>query len=66
MPTTLHFTDQRTFGHLLLAADGAVLPPVIAHIAPDPLESAFDPDVVHGAAARPPDAGSSGRCWISP
>ena len=39
----LRFTDQRTFGHLLLAADGAVLPPVIAHIAPDPLESAFDP-----------------------
>ncbi len=39
----LRFTDQRTFGHLLLAADGAELPPVIAHIAPDPLESAFDP-----------------------
>jgi formamidopyrimidine-DNA glycosylase len=39
----LRFTDQRTFGHLLLAADGAVLPPIIAHIAPDPLESAFDP-----------------------
>jgi formamidopyrimidine-DNA glycosylase len=38
----LRFTDQRTFGHVLLAADGAVLPPVIAHIAPDPLESAFD------------------------
>jgi formamidopyrimidine-DNA glycosylase len=39
----LRFTDQRTFGHLLLAADGAALPPIIAHIAPDPLESAFDP-----------------------
>jgi formamidopyrimidine-DNA glycosylase len=38
----LRFTDQRTFGHLLLAADGAHLPPVIAHIAPDPLEDAFD------------------------
>jgi formamidopyrimidine-DNA glycosylase len=38
----LRFTDQRTFGHLLLAADGAQLPLVIAHIAPDPLESAFD------------------------
>jgi formamidopyrimidine-DNA glycosylase len=38
----LRFTDQRTFGHLLLAADGAQLPPVIAHIAPDPLEAAFD------------------------
>jgi len=38
----LRFTDQRTFGHLLVAADGALLPPVIAHIAPDPLEDAFD------------------------
>jgi formamidopyrimidine-DNA glycosylase len=38
----LRFTDQRTFGHLLLASDGAQLPPVIAHIAPDPLEAAFD------------------------
>jgi len=38
----LRFTDQRTFGHLLVAADGAQLPSVIAHIAPDPLESAFD------------------------
>jgi formamidopyrimidine-DNA glycosylase len=38
----LRFTDQRTFGHLLLATDGAVLPPVIGHIAPDPLEDTFD------------------------
>jgi formamidopyrimidine-DNA glycosylase len=38
----LRFTDQRTFGHLLLAADGAQLPPVISHIAADPLEDAFD------------------------
>jgi formamidopyrimidine-DNA glycosylase len=38
----LRFTDQRTFGHLLVAEDGAVLPPVIGHIAPDPLEEAFD------------------------
>ena len=38
----LRFTDQRTFGHLLVAADGAQLPPVMAHIAPDPLEPAFD------------------------
>jgi formamidopyrimidine-DNA glycosylase len=42
----LRFTDQRTFGHLLLATDGAELPPVIAHIAPDPLEEAFDPAVL--------------------
>jgi formamidopyrimidine-DNA glycosylase len=39
----LRFTDQRTFGHLLLAADGAQLPAMIAHIAPDPLEETFDP-----------------------
>ena len=38
----LRFTDQRTFGHLLVSADGAMLPREIAHIAPDPLEDAFD------------------------
>jgi formamidopyrimidine-DNA glycosylase len=38
----LRFSDQRTFGHLSLAVGGAVLPPAIAHIAPDPLEAAFD------------------------
>jgi formamidopyrimidine-DNA glycosylase len=38
----LRFTDQRTFGHLLVSPDGAILPSVIAHIAPDPLEDAFD------------------------
>jgi formamidopyrimidine-DNA glycosylase len=38
----LRFTDQRTFGHLLVSPDGATLPSVIAHIAPDPLEDAFD------------------------
>jgi formamidopyrimidine-DNA glycosylase len=38
----LRFTDQRTFGHLLVSPDGAELPSVIAHIAPDPLEDAFD------------------------
>ncbi|MGH3275297.1 MAG: bifunctional DNA-formamidopyrimidine glycosylase/DNA-(apurinic or apyrimidinic site) lyase [Streptosporangiaceae bacterium] len=38
----LRFTDQRTFGHLLFSPGGARLPPVIAHIAPDPLEDAFD------------------------
>ena len=38
----LRFSDQRTFGHLSLAPGGAVLPASIAHIAPDPLESAFD------------------------
>jgi formamidopyrimidine-DNA glycosylase len=48
----LRFTDQRTFGHLLLAADGAELPPVIAHIAPDPLEEAFDPAVLAARLRR--------------
>ena len=38
----LRFSDQRTFGHLSLAPGGAVLPAPIAHIAPDPLEPAFD------------------------
>jgi formamidopyrimidine-DNA glycosylase len=38
----LRFSDQRTFGHLSLALGGAVLPAAIAHIAPDPLEAAFD------------------------
>ncbi len=38
----LRFSDQRTFGHLSLAPGGAVLPAAIAHIAPDPLEPAFD------------------------
>ncbi len=39
----LRFTDQRTFGHMWLVPDGAELPAPIAHIAPDPLERAFDP-----------------------
>ncbi len=38
----LRFTDQRTFGHLLVDGDGADIPGQIAHIAPDPLEAAFD------------------------
>jgi formamidopyrimidine-DNA glycosylase len=44
----LRFTDQRTFGHLMMVplvppADGSrVVPAPIAHIAPDPLEAAFD------------------------
>ena len=50
----LRFTDQRTFGHLMLvpfahggledATDTRELPAPIAHIAPDPMEAAFDPD----------------------
>jgi formamidopyrimidine-DNA glycosylase len=38
----LRFSDQRTFGHLSFAPGGALLPAPIAHIAPDPLEPAFD------------------------
>jgi len=40
----LRFTDQRTFGHVMLCglSTGGV-PAPIAHIAPDPLEAAFDP-----------------------
>jgi formamidopyrimidine-DNA glycosylase len=48
----LRFTDQRTFGHLMLVpfANGDLdspgetreLPAPIAHIAPDPMEAAFD------------------------
>src|SRR5580692_1915249 len=48
----LRFTDQRTFGHLMLApfAHGDLdgpgetreVPAPIAHIAPDPMEAAFD------------------------
>ncbi len=47
----LRFTDQRTFGHLLFVAEGAELPGPIAHIAPDPLEDAFD-DAAFAAALR--------------
>ncbi len=47
----LRFTDQRTFGHLLFAPGGAELPGPIAHIAPDPLEDAFD-DTAFAAAVR--------------
>jgi formamidopyrimidine-DNA glycosylase len=50
----LRFTDQRTFGHLMmnelapatapgLPGEDRLVPLPIAHIAPDPLEAAFDP-----------------------
>jgi formamidopyrimidine-DNA glycosylase len=41
----LRFVDQRTFGYLCLVPDGAELPALIKHIAPDPLEPAFDPGI---------------------
>ena len=50
----LRFVDQRTFGGMALSEltpDG--IPEVIAHIAPDPLEAAFDqPAVVRRLKAR--------------
>ena len=42
----LRFTDQRTFGHMCVVRDGALLPSLIAHIAPDPFEPAFDPGLL--------------------
>ena len=48
----LRFTDQRTFGHLLLVPGGADLPAPIAHIAPDPLEPAFDETAFAAALHR--------------
>jgi len=45
----LRFVDQRTFGHLMVDdlvpdafAEGLTVPEAIKHIAPDPLEDAFD------------------------
>ena len=40
----LRLRDQRTFGHVMVDLGGAELPAIIGHIAPDPLEDAFDPD----------------------
>jgi formamidopyrimidine-DNA glycosylase len=37
----LRFVDQRTFGGLSVSADGAALPPEIAHIARDPMDPLF-------------------------
>ncbi len=56
----LRFTDQRTFGHLVWASGGAELPALIAHIAPDPFEPAFDDGVFIAPAARPADRPQAG------
>jgi formamidopyrimidine-DNA glycosylase len=40
----LRFTDQRTFGHLMMVPMADGVPAPIAHIAPDPLEEDFDPE----------------------
>jgi formamidopyrimidine-DNA glycosylase len=38
----LRFVDQRTFGGLLVVPDGEPVPPLLAHIARDPLDPEFD------------------------
>ncbi len=48
----LRFVDQRTFGHLMLANLPDGVPEPIAHIAPDPLEDAFDDDAFYRALRR--------------
>jgi formamidopyrimidine-DNA glycosylase len=48
----LRFTDQRTFGHLMIASVVAGIPEPIAHIAADPLEPAFDPAAFAARLAR--------------
>jgi len=40
----LRFVDQRTFGGLLVVPGGDPVPPLIAHIARDPLDPDFDDD----------------------
>ncbi|GAB2808960.1 bifunctional DNA-formamidopyrimidine glycosylase/DNA-(apurinic or apyrimidinic site) lyase [Actinocorallia aurea] len=57
--TDLRFVDQRTFGHLMVCplvpdpAGGAdPVPDVIAHIAPDPFEDAFDDEAFFKALRR--------------
>jgi formamidopyrimidine-DNA glycosylase len=51
----LRFMDQRTFGGLALADPSLTddgVPAVLAHVAPDPLEPAFDPDRFAAALRR--------------
>ena len=47
------FLDQRTFGGMAFAPGGAELPPIIAHIARDPLDPDFSmPDAVAAIRAK--------------
>jgi formamidopyrimidine-DNA glycosylase len=48
----LRFTDQRTFGHLMMVPFAHAVPAPIAHIAPDPLEPAFDPEAFAARLVR--------------
>lgn len=48
----LRFVDQRTFGGLLVVPGGDPVPPVIAHIARDPVDPDFDDDEFVAAVRR--------------
>ena len=48
----LRFVDQRTFGGLLVVPGGDPVPPLLAHIARDPLDPAFDDDAFVEAVRR--------------
>jgi formamidopyrimidine-DNA glycosylase len=48
----LRFVDQRTFGGLAYESGGALLPRSLAHIAPDPLDPAYDAPTVVMALRR--------------
>jgi formamidopyrimidine-DNA glycosylase len=48
----LRFVDQRTFGGLSLSPGGALLPAEIAHIALDPFDPQYDPELVVAAMRR--------------
>jgi len=50
--TELRFVDQRTFGYLYGARDGADLPDLVEHIAPDPLEAVADPALMQSVVDR--------------
>jgi formamidopyrimidine-DNA glycosylase len=56
LATELRFVDQRTFGglslHETVPGDPESLPDVIAHIARDPLDPAFDEAAFHAALRR--------------
>ncbi len=48
----LRFVDQRTFGGLLVVPGGEPVPPLLAHIARDPLDPEFDDDAFVEAVRR--------------
>ena len=48
----LRFVDQRTFGGLLVVPGGEPVPPVLAHIARDPIDSSFDDELFVAAVRR--------------